>query len=227
MFSTALLVLAAAVSPALATIYVTSPTASSQWTAGQQQTISWQDDGQSPSLANFGPSKVSVYVGNQIQQTPVQVITQSVDVSTTSSIVFTPDASTGQNGQYYFIRFESLGLKDATNAAFPALAFSSKYTMSGMTGTFTAEELAQISAAVSSGAAATTSAAASNATPAGTTTTSATASKITTSKAVSGTSSAASSTASTSKSNGASTLPLSALTGVAGVAVAMFAAMYM
>ena len=30
----------------------------------------------------------------------VQSLTDSVDVSTTSSIAFTPDASSGENGQY-------------------------------------------------------------------------------------------------------------------------------
>lgn len=49
-------------------VQVTSPVATSSWAAGQQQTVSWKDDGIAPSLANFGPSKVSVYVGSQTQQ---------------------------------------------------------------------------------------------------------------------------------------------------------------
>ncbi|PIL29174.1 hypothetical protein GSI_09223 [Ganoderma sinense ZZ0214-1] len=225
MFSSVLLLLAAAVSPALATVYVTAPVATTSWAAGQQQTVSWKDDGTAPSLANFGPSKVSVYVGSQTQQTMVQAIVASVDLSTTSSIVFTPDASTGQNGQYYFIRFESLSFKDPNNPAYPALAFSSKYTMTGMTGTFTADELAQISAAANSGSATATSAASAQTSAAA----SATSTKMTSVKA-SGTSSAASgsSTAKAASSgNGASTVPISALTCVAGVAVAVFSAMLM
>ncbi|RPD61560.1 hypothetical protein L226DRAFT_534238 [Lentinus tigrinus ALCF2SS1-7] len=222
MFSSALLILAA-VAPAFATIYTTSPVGTTAWTAGQQQTISWQDDGSSPSLADFGNAKVSVYVGNAQQQTMVQSISDSVNVASTSSIVFTPDASVGENGAYYFIRFESLALKDATNSAYPALAFSSKYTMSGMTGTFSADVKAQIAAA--SG---TTSAAAAPATTsaaAGTTTSS----KIATSKAATGTSASASSTGSASAKagNGASTIPVSVLTCAAGVAVAVFSAMFM
>ena len=222
MFSAALLFLAAAVSPALATVYVTSPVATSSWPAGQQQTVSWKDDGIAPSLANFGPSKVSVYVGSQTQQTMVQSIVTSVDLSTTSSIVFTPDASTGENGQYYFIRFESISFKDPNNAAYPALAFSSKYTMTGMTGTFSADVKAEISAAATGNAAATSAATGSQTTAAATTT------KITSAKA-SGTSSASTSSASakSASSNGASTLPVSALTCAAGVAVAVFSAMLM
>ena len=42
--------------------------ATTSWAAGQQQTVSWKDDGAAPSLTNFGPSKVSVYVGSQTQQ---------------------------------------------------------------------------------------------------------------------------------------------------------------
>ncbi|KAI1792431.1 hypothetical protein LXA43DRAFT_341559 [Ganoderma leucocontextum] len=219
MFSSVLLLIAAAVSPALATVYVTSPVATTSWAAGQQQTVSWKDDGTAPSLANFGPSKVSVYVGSQTQQTMVQSIVPSVDLSTTTSIVFTPDASTGQNGQYYFIRFESISFKDPNNAAYPALAFSSKYTMTGMTGTFSADVQAEISAAASASA---TTAASQASTTASTT-------QITSVKS-SGTSSAASGTStakSASSSNGASTISVSALTCMAGVAVAVFSAMLM
>ncbi|KAI0767291.1 hypothetical protein C8Q74DRAFT_946760 [Fomes fomentarius] len=127
MFSSALLILAA-VAPAFATVYVTAPVDSTSWTANQEQTVSWQDDNTAPALKDFGLSKVSVYVGNQNQQTLVQSIVDSVDVSTTSSIKFTPEASVGENGKYYFVRFESINLKDPKNPQFPALAFSSKST---------------------------------------------------------------------------------------------------
>jgi hypothetical protein len=104
-----------------------------------------------------------------MQQTPLQQIVPSVDVSTTSSVQFTPDASIGPNGNEYFVRFESISLKDAKAPQFPALAFSAKFTMAGMTGTFNATVQAQIdgqstapiggaptSAAASSGGAAAT-----------------------------------------------------------------------
>jgi len=130
-----------------ANLYVTSPTGSTVWPAGQNATIKWQDDGTTPNLTLFGQTKVSVYVGNAIQQTSVQLIVASVDVSTTSAIVFIPDPTVGTSGNYYFIRFESLNLKDAANPQYPALAFSSKFTLTGMTGQFTPAEQAQISGA--------------------------------------------------------------------------------
>ncbi|CAL1709684.1 unnamed protein product [Somion occarium] len=136
MFFSTLVAFVALASSAQAVIYTTSPVASTSWVAGQEQTISWQDDNTSPNLEAFGPAKVTLGVGNAITQTQLQLIVDNVDVSTTKSIVFTPDPSVGENGDgaVYFIRFESLSLKDATQPQFPALGFSANLT--GMTGTF-------------------------------------------------------------------------------------------
>jgi hypothetical protein len=143
MFSTPFILLSL-VSSTLATVFITSPVASTTFNAGQQATISWQDSGSAPSLKDFGASKISVYVGNAQQQTQLQEIVPSVDVSTTSSVQFTPDATIGPNGNEDFIRFESLNLKDTAAPQFPALAFSAKFTMAGMTGQFSAAVQAQI-----------------------------------------------------------------------------------
>lgn len=143
MFSTPLIVLSL-VSSTFATVFVTSPVASTTFTAGQQATVSWQDGNTAPSLKDFGAAKISVYAGNAQQQTLLQEIVPSADVSTTSSVQFTPDASIGPNGGEYFIRFESLNLKDAAAPQFPALAFSAKFKMAGMTGQFSAAVQAQI-----------------------------------------------------------------------------------
>ncbi|KZT28223.1 hypothetical protein NEOLEDRAFT_1129554 [Neolentinus lepideus HHB14362 ss-1] len=206
-------VFAALAPSALATIFTTSPVASTSWPAGQQATISWQDDGISPSLQSFGPSKVSIYVGNAIQQTLLQPITPSVDVSTTSSIVFTPDASIGPNGADYFIRFESLSLKDATNPQYPALAFSAKFALSGMSGTFNSTVQAEIAG----------SSTAPLATPSATAATS----SVAKTSAVSSTSKASASATSTAKSASASSgasqqIASTGLAAIAGVAAAVF-----
>jgi len=148
MFSVAkLIALAVCAQSASAALFMTSPVASSSWAAGQQQTISWQDDGNQPTLEAFGPASVSLAVGSAQQQTSLQTVIASVDVSTTSSIVFTPDPSVGANGGMYFIRIQSLSLKDATQTQYPALAFSAKFTMTGMTGTFNATVQQQIDGA--------------------------------------------------------------------------------
>jgi len=148
MFRLVTVVLALSAS-ALATLFTTAPVASTTWQAGIPQTIAWQEstDGAKPTLQDFGPAMISVYVGNAQQQTRLQSIATNANVSTNSSIVFTPDPKMGPNGNFYFIRFESLGLKDATQPQFPALAFSAKFTLSGMTGTFSPEISSQIAGA--------------------------------------------------------------------------------
>ncbi|KJA17829.1 hypothetical protein HYPSUDRAFT_46016 [Hypholoma sublateritium FD-334 SS-4] len=138
------LVVLATVSTAFANVYVTSPVATSTFAAGQQSTITWQDDGNSPSLSSFGPSKISIYAGNAQQQTILQSLSNSTDVSQVSQLPFTPDPTIGPNSAQYFIRFESLSLADATQPQFPALAFSARFTLSGMTGTFSAAVQSQI-----------------------------------------------------------------------------------
>jgi len=132
---------------ALGKVFITEPVATTTWAAGGPQTVSWQDDGAAPDLTSFGPAKISIYVGNAQQQTLLQTITPSLDVSTAGSVEFTPDPTIGPNGNQYFIRFESLGLKDPAAPAAPALSFSAKFTMSGMTGTFSPEVQAQINGA--------------------------------------------------------------------------------
>ncbi|KAI0332183.1 hypothetical protein GY45DRAFT_505723 [Cubamyces sp. BRFM 1775] len=224
MFASAVVLLVAAASPALGNLFMTSPVASTSWAAGQQQTISWKDDGSSPSLADLGPCTISVYVGSQTQQTLVQAIANNVDVSTTSSVVFTPDANAGENGAYYFIRVESVNFKDPNNPQYPAEAFSSKYTMTGMTGTFDAAVKAQIGATGSTGSTGatgstgTTSPAAAGA-AAATSNSAATKAGTSTSQAASGTS-----TAKSGSTNGAATVSGSAfacLAGAAAVALSM------
>lgn len=143
MFTKSFIMLAFA-AQAFATVFITSPTASSTFSGGKQATVSWQDDGNSPSLKDFGPAKVSIYVGNAQQQTSLQLISGSVDVSTTASIQFTPDPTIGPNSNQYFIRIESLSLKDAKQPQYPALAFSAKFNMDNMSGNFTDAENAQI-----------------------------------------------------------------------------------
>ncbi|KAF8153186.1 hypothetical protein B0H34DRAFT_790566 [Crassisporium funariophilum] len=143
MFSKALIILTISTA-AFAKVFTTAPVAATKYSGGKEATISWQDDGTAPSLKDFGPARISIYAGNAQQQTSLQTIEASLDVSTTSTLTFTPDASIGPNSSEYFIRFESLALKDAAQPQFPALAFSSKFTLDSMTGVFTAAVIAQI-----------------------------------------------------------------------------------
>jgi hypothetical protein len=144
MFHKILFVLAAA-SSALASVSIVQPTATTVFNGGQQATIQWQESGSAPTLAQFGPSKISIYTGNSQQQTSLQLINANVDVSTTSSLTFNVDPTIGPNSNQYFIRVESLSLRDPAQPNFPALAFSAKFTLANMSGTFSADVIAQIS----------------------------------------------------------------------------------
>jgi len=123
---------------ALATVYTTKPVASTVYTGGVQAVVSWIDDGTPPTLAQFGNATISVYVGNAQQQTSLQTIVLSLDVSAIQTISFVPNPAMGPNSNEYFIRFQSLNAMDPADPQYPALAFSSKFTLDGMTGTFSA-----------------------------------------------------------------------------------------
>ncbi|KAJ6499430.1 hypothetical protein C8R45DRAFT_803314, partial [Mycena sanguinolenta] len=128
-----------------AALSVTSPTEAISFVGGQPANITWMDDTNQPPLASFGSAKVSIYAGNSIQQTSLQSISNSTDVTNPLFLTFTPDPSIGPDGAQYFIRFESLTVKDPNDASIPLLAFSHVFTMSGMTGAFDAEVLSEIS----------------------------------------------------------------------------------
>jgi hypothetical protein len=100
-------------------------------------------------LKDFGPTKISIYVGNAKQQTSLQLLSPTTDVSTVGELKITPDPTIGPNSKEYFIRFESLSLKDPKDPQYPALAFSAKFELTGMTGTFSSDVLQQIAGASS------------------------------------------------------------------------------
>ncbi|KAG6331982.1 hypothetical protein ID866_7109 [Astraeus odoratus] len=224
MFSSTIVSLALAAS-ALANVYITAPVATTSWAGGQQQTITWQDDGGSPSLSSFGPAKLSIYVGNANQQasfrvTPLQLISANTDVSKLSSLSFTPDPTIGPDSDEYFIRVESLSLKDASQPQYPALAFSSKFTLTNMSGTFNSTLQAEIDGQSTAPIGGTTSAAATG-------TASSSATKLTTTVATSTKSASASASASatsTSSSNGAGKHGVTGVAGIVGIAAALIGA---
>ncbi|KAF9811161.1 hypothetical protein IEO21_06614 [Rhodonia placenta] len=219
MFSRAFVALAltATIPATLANVYVTSPVKGTTWPAGQNQTISWEESGAAPTLDAFGLADVSIYVGNQIQQTSVQAIATNVNVSSTKSIIFTPNPSAGESGTFYFVRFESTTAKDPNNTAYPAEAFSATFALSGMTGTFTAEEQSQINGALSSSAAVSPSTAAASSSPL--------ANSAATHSASSSASASQSAAAGAANTNGARSLATGSLGAFAGIALAVVGAM--
>jgi len=179
--------------------------------------LNWQDDGKTPNLTAFGAATVGLYVGSQSVQTELQAI-GNVDVSTVSTIAWTPDATVGPNYDSYFIRFTSVNLKDPNQTQFNAEAFSAKFTLSGMTGTFNSTVQAVISGSTSPSGAASTAAATSGSgattKPSGTSAAAASTVKP---------DAAASSAAGSSKNNGAGNMVVPRVLGATGVAAIVFA----
>lgn len=153
-FSTAsVATLLAVASTASAELYLTSPVGSTTCQAGQPCNIAWSDDGNSPALANIGLCDLGLFVGSVSQQVQVQHISDGIDVSKNAQLAFTPEANAGTSGAIYFVRFTSKTLMSTANPQYPYQSFSSKFTITGMTGTFNATVQSQIDGAtVSPGA---------------------------------------------------------------------------
>lgn len=127
-----------------AAVAFTSPTATIGFTGGQNAAITWMDDGKEPAMTAYGPCKLSIYAGNAQLQTSLQLITGSIDPSTTTTFSFIPDQTIGPDSGEYFIRLESLNNHDNSTPPIPLLAFSHTFNMTGMTGTFSPEVQSEI-----------------------------------------------------------------------------------
>jgi len=217
MFSSLLVLALAVVAPSVhANVFITEPTSSTSWPAGQVATITWQDDGITPNLTAFGPCTIGLYAGNQIQQTLLQTIATNVNVANAASQTWTPDPTVGPNFSNYFIRFTSNSLPNANQSNAFAEAFSAKFTLTGMTGTFNASVQAEISGTTTPGGASTPAV---SGLSTGSTSPSTSSKPLTTSTTVK----SSSSPSSTSKSNGAGRIVVPSVVGASGVAAFAFA----
>jgi hypothetical protein len=218
MFSkVASIALLASIAPqALATLYITAPVANTVCQANQPCKITWNDDGVAPALKDIGVVQGGIYVGSVTSQTQIQPI-GSIDVSATPEWSFTPGASIGENGAYYFLRFESIGLKDPNNAANPWIGFSAKFTLQGMTGTFSDTIKSQISAAPGSS---TSDTPAASSTPAASTTGSSTLATVTKASTGSGSPTKATTSSTSTSSQGAGSRVVGGGAGLIGTLVA-------
>lgn len=203
LFTTLLSVFAIAHS-ALAGVYITNPVGSTKQQGGQVITVTWADDGNTPTVGSIGPCTIDIYTGSKTVQTQLQNLAASVDVSKASSVSATVDPSIGPNGSFYFIRVTSLNLKDTANPQYPYQAFSAKFELQGMSGNFSQAVLAQIQDSGVSPSSVT------SASKAATSSTSSTATKV------AGAASAATSSSAASPKQVASGGLLALLVGVAG-----------
>ena len=138
----ALLALAAS---ALASISITNPIASTSLAGGKSLKISWLADSDTvtPLAKSFGNSSVSIYTGSSSVQYPLELFGY-LDPAKTTSISKVIPKTLGPSAALYFIRIESLSAKDS--AGNPLEAFSARFTLTGMTGSWTTEQAAANSA---------------------------------------------------------------------------------
>ncbi|KIY66774.1 hypothetical protein CYLTODRAFT_455062 [Cylindrobasidium torrendii FP15055 ss-10] len=212
MFATSIL-LAGLASSAYANLYLTSPVASTSWASGDKATITWEETGTDYSIKDFGKAEVSIAVGSASSQTKLYVIGDNVDMATTSSIEFTVDGSIGASSDAYFIRIDSKDLKSKTNTQYPEQAFSAKFKLTNMNGSFNATVQKQIDGASDSSSVATSKTASSAST--GTKTATSTASG-------SGTAKLGAAAATATAGDGALSLGVTMWAGVAVAALAGF-----
>ncbi|GAA6042607.1 hypothetical protein JCM8097_003155 [Rhodosporidiobolus ruineniae] len=150
--------LAALAPAALAKVYIYKPVEASHYQPGDSFTVSWRDDGTSPSWTSWGASSIGLYTGSATSQTLLATLGHVDDAATTPAMKITIDGGWGPDSdQQYFIRVQSDAGTDATTSD-PLQAFSARFTLSGMTGTFSSAVQAQL--AGSAVPAATTAAAA-------------------------------------------------------------------
>lgn len=196
--------LAALAPQALANLYITSPVESTSCAAGQQCTVSWNDDGTTPALGTIGACDVALYVGSVTTQIKLQDL-GSVALAQQAQAVFLPDASVGANSDLYFLRFTATNyFPDQANPTIPYEGFSAKFTLTGMTGSFNATVQSLMNGGSTGAAPSSTAGGSSTAGSPASTTGTATGAIKTTTKAASGTSSPTSSAPASSTSGAAS-----------------------
>ncbi|KAF7439957.1 hypothetical protein PC9H_000294 [Pleurotus ostreatus] len=109
---------------ARAGVYIIRPSAGSTCRGGEECTLQWMDDGQSPLLSAFGPSTAGLYTGQMKLVQPLG----DVDTSGSRSFTFTVDPRAGPNSNDYYIALASKSLGE--------MAWSPFFRMSNMEGSF-------------------------------------------------------------------------------------------
>ncbi|RKP05053.1 hypothetical protein THASP1DRAFT_33117 [Thamnocephalis sphaerospora] len=84
-----------------ANFYVTSPTGDSVWQAGVEQTITWIDDGQVPSLEDMSYFKLELQTGSEMEQTTLSVVGTDLDPKAKLIHVTIPP-EIAPPGEYFF-----------------------------------------------------------------------------------------------------------------------------
>ncbi|TIA88452.1 hypothetical protein E3P99_02576 [Wallemia hederae] len=141
-FAASLFLSAALYNLAAAGVWISAPIGSTKATGGQPFSVVWDDDGQSPSLAELGNAEVALMTGSDTAQTLLQTLETDVPLSTTASTVNLIDKNIGPDGNVYFVRVMSNSLKD--DQGNPYAFYSARFLLEGMEGTFNEDIVNQL-----------------------------------------------------------------------------------
>lgn len=114
---------------------------------GKRLDIAWNDDGKAPTHRDWGRVNIYLATGSRDVQFKLQTLDRNVSYNQGRASCQI-DPSVGPNGGYYFIRFE--GTNTTTNAI-PAMAFSARFSLDQMKGTFNQTIMSTIQGASGTG----------------------------------------------------------------------------
>ncbi|KAI4716033.1 hypothetical protein E4T48_07784 [Aureobasidium sp. EXF-10727] len=131
-----LTVLATLAATALADVKFSSPAAGQQIAGGVAFTITWADDGTTPTIDQFAGYTLNLLAGGNTAATSQSLTTIKTGTysGTTASLTFTVPIALGKtatNG--YYLQMISTGVDGGTD-----IVYSSRFGLTGMTGTFSA-----------------------------------------------------------------------------------------
>ncbi|GAA5838058.1 hypothetical protein JCM9279_004114 [Rhodotorula babjevae] len=130
-----LVALALSAAPAVvANPYIYKPVEASHYRAGDSFTVSWRDNGEAPLSSAYGQTTVSLYTGTSTVQTQLASLGTVADPGVETEVLITIDPTWGPDADDYFIRIQSVAGVDAAGA--PLQAFSARFALSQMTGTW-------------------------------------------------------------------------------------------
>ncbi|GAA5916971.1 hypothetical protein JCM8208_003227 [Rhodotorula glutinis] len=118
----------------LANPYIYKPVEASHYSAGDSFTISWRDNGEAPLSSAYGQTTVALYTGTSTVQTQLASLGTVADPSVETEVLITIDPTWGPDSDSYFIRIQSVEGVDEAGA--PLQAFSARFALSQMTGTW-------------------------------------------------------------------------------------------
>ncbi|KAI0322586.1 hypothetical protein OF83DRAFT_651660 [Amylostereum chailletii] len=115
---------------ASAALYPTQPVSDTVFTAGRLNTVTWIDDGSSPSLSNLSELKLDLYgQGDNL----IKNFASNIDPKSQAHKVWISPTLGGNSSDYYF--------QISCNNP-PYVAYTSQFTLTGMTGKSAASTLA-------------------------------------------------------------------------------------